>query len=173
MWNELFIPNRPAPIRAYTHANESVLFICTSAGVFALNLNDLTSWHFIAERFTEYMLYCDELVQYDEYGAITFRGTYSPIYGYPTEDSEGCSDIPLDEHSLSGDRLDYDVTSDTLFVVNASSHKTNLTIEQFGATSDNWATAGFSEDGRHLTVGNLQRLRVFAYSQDTAADVPS
>ena len=88
-------------------------------------------------------------------------------YCYPTEDSEGCSDIPVSENPLSGDRLDYDPTSDTLYVIDMSNpRKVKLVVRDFGASSDNWATSGFSNDGSYLTVGNLMRIRVFTYSPD-------
>ncbi len=171
MWNEINTPPPPAQIRAYTHANDSVLFAITSLGVFALNLSDCPRWDFVAESIADNMIYADELVHYDEYGAITFRGTYSPMHGYPTEDSEGCADIPLGEHPLSDDRLDYDRTTDSLFVIDSSNSKdVKLTVERFGASEDNWATAGFSNDGKHLTVGNLKRLLVFVYSPEPKAD---
>ncbi len=165
MWNEIDIPPLPDQIRAYTHANDSVLFVCTSSGVFALSLGGTPKWDFVTESMQDYMVYADELVAYDKYGAINFRETYSPLHGYSTENSEGCSDIPLGQHPLSGDRLDYDHTTDRLLVIDSSnSNNIKLIVERFGASEDNWATAGFSNDGRHLTVGNLKRLLVFEYT---------
>lgn len=168
MWLEILTPPTPSPIRAYTHTNASVLFICTASGVFALSLIGSPTWHFVSESIRDYMLFGDELVRYDEYGAIVFRETYSALHGYPTEGSVGCSDISLGEHPLTHDRLNYDHATDTLTIFDASgAGGAKLTVHPFGASPYNWATAGFSEDGKHLTVGNLNRILVFRYSSDT------
>jgi hypothetical protein len=144
-----------------------MLFICTTGGVFALDLTGHPTWVFIAPSITEGMLYADELVRYDDYGAVVFREAYYPLHGYPTEDSEGCSDIPVGENALTQDRLEYDHSTDTLFVrVETNPNDVSLSVRPFGASDDNWATAGFSYCGYYLTVASLERILVFRHVSD-------
>jgi hypothetical protein len=167
MWKEIDIPPLPAVLRAYTHVHHSVLFICTAAGVFALDLTAGPTWVFVAPSITDDMLYADELVRYDDYGAIVFREAYYPLHGYPTEDSGGCSDIPVGENPSTHDRLEYDHSTDSLLVRNETDPSdVRLSVHPFGASDSNWATAGFSYDGNHLTVGSLERILVFRHGSD-------
>ena len=134
----------------------------------ALRFDQLT-WSFLTERVNEAMLFGEELITYDQYGAFLYRESYFPIYGFPTDDSEGCSDIPLALHPLTGDRLDYDHSTDTLYVRDVQNlDKVVLSVKAFCASDKTWATAGFSNDGMHLTVANLERILVFVYLEKLA-----
>lgn len=163
MWIEINLPTPPNRIRAYTHANAGAIFAVTESGFYVLRF-DRPTWSFISERVMDAMLWDDELITYDPYGALIYRATYFPIHGFPTDDSEGCSDIPLGLHPPTGDRLDLDHSCDTLHVRDAqNSENCVLSVKCFGASEEAWATAGFSSDGLHLTVANLERILVFAY----------
>lgn len=168
MWNEVNLPNPPNRIRAYTHVNVGLLFVVTESGLYSLRI-DRPMWSFVAQRVVDAMLLDDDLISFDHYGAFIYRETYFAIHGFPTDDSEGCSDIPLGSHPPTGDRLDFDQLTDTLFVRDArNSENVVLSVSPFATSEDAWATAGFSNDGLYLTVANLERIRVFAYNKTMA-----
>jgi hypothetical protein len=167
MWHEITIPQPPRPIRAYTQAEQSLLFVCTADGLYAFDLTQQGVWDHVADAMSEYMLYKEELLHYhDAWGVIHFRDACFLIHGFPTEDSPGTTDVPMDEHHPTRDRLVYDDLSDTLQVIGVPGNEIRLNVPNFGASEDAWATAGFSKDGQFLTVGNLHRIRVFRYSSE-------
>ena len=90
---------------------------------------------------------------------IVYQDRVYHIHGECGPGGESCGDITRCDLP-DGEHLEVDPDRERLLILD-SANRMVQSIDDFAVNSQDWAVAGFSDDGCYLAVGHPGRLRVF------------